>query len=109
MFLAKDRMAITELQPMSFLCRSFLTIAAAVALAQSACADPAPAPASGKYWVYIGTYTSKDGSKGIYRCELDVKSGALSEPVLAAELANPSFLAIGPNGKFLYAVGETSD
>src|SRR5205823_8297107 len=94
---------------MSFLSHSLLTIAVAVALMQSARADPAPAPASGKYWVYIGTYTSKDGSKGIYRCGLDVKSGALGEPVLAAELANPSFLAISPNGKFLYAIGETSD
>ena len=27
----------------------------------------AEAPASGKYWVYFGTYTGKDGSKGIYR------------------------------------------
>jgi 6-phosphogluconolactonase len=94
---------------MSNLCYPILTIAIAVAIVQSVQADPVAPPASGKYWVFIGVYTSNEGSKGIYCCELDVKSGALGEPVLAAELANPSFLAISPNGKFLYAVGETSD
>jgi 6-phosphogluconolactonase len=69
-------------------------------------ADP---PASGKYWVYVGTYTGgKSASKGIYRCELDVKTGRLSDPQVAAEVASPSFLAIHPNGKTLYAVGETA-
>lgn len=58
-------------------------------------------------WVYFGTYSSKDGSKGIYRAKLDGATGKLSEPELAAEAASPSFLAIHPNGKFLYAVGET--
>jgi 6-phosphogluconolactonase len=30
----------------------------------------------------------------------------MSDPVLAAETKNPSFLALHPNGRFLYAVGE---
>jgi 6-phosphogluconolactonase len=68
-------------------------------------ADP---PASGKYWVYVGTYTAKDGSKGIYRCELDLKTGKLSEPAVAAEVGSPSFLTLSPDGKYLYAVGETT-
>lgn len=58
-----------------------------------------------KLWVYVGTYTGKK-SKGIYRCELDLATGKLSAPVLAGEAANPSFLAIAPNQRFLYAVGE---
>ncbi len=58
-------------------------------------------------WVYFGTYTGKDGSKGIYRSKLDGSTGKLSEPELAAEAASPSFLAIHPTGKYLYAVGET--
>ena len=62
-------------------------------------------PAGGRLWVYIGTYTGKQ-SKGIYRAELDLKTGKLSEPVLAAEVPNPSFLAIHPTGRFLYAVSE---
>ncbi len=62
------------------------------------------------YWVYFGTYTNKkDGSKGIQRSKLDVKTGKLSEPELAAEMGSPSFLAIHPNKQFLYAVGEGND
>jgi 6-phosphogluconolactonase len=87
---------------------SFLALAAAVTLVPTAFAAPADLPKSGKYWVYIGTYASKGGSEGIYRCELDVKTGGLSKPELAAKVASPSFLAVSPNNKFLYAVGETA-
>lgn len=59
--------------------------------------------------VYIGTYTGKSGSKGIYRYSLDQQNGTLSGGIVAAELANPSFLAMHPNGKFLYAVGEVAE
>src|SRR5205807_423376 len=38
--------------------------------------------------------------------ELDLASGKLSEPKLAGKAVNPSFLAIHPTGKYLYAVGE---
>src|SRR5580692_7162791 len=65
------------------------------------------AAASADDWVYFGTYTGKDASKGIYRSKFDDKTGKLSEPELAAEVPSPSFLAIHPNGKFLYAVGES--
>ena len=59
--------------------------------------------------VYIGTYTGgRNAGKGIYRSALDLKTGALSDPVLAAEARNPSFLEIHPTGKFLYAVSESS-
>jgi len=59
--------------------------------------------------VYFGTYTSRgeNASKGIYRSKLDLETGKLSNPVLAAEASNPSFLEIHPNGKFLYAVSES--
>jgi 6-phosphogluconolactonase len=80
-----------------------LVLTATAALA----ADP---PASGKYWVYFGTYTGgKGGSKGIYRCEFDVKTGKLTKPEVAAELTNPTFVAIAPSGQTLYSIGETSD
>lgn len=58
--------------------------------------------------VYFGTYTGGDG-KGIYVAELDRATGKLSPPQLAGEAVNPSFLAIHPTKKFLYAVGEVSD
>ena len=40
---------------------------------------------------------------------VDSETGKLSAPVLAAEVVSPSFLAIHPNHRFLYAVTETSD
>ncbi|HLJ12111.1 MAG TPA: lactonase family protein [Planctomycetaceae bacterium] len=58
--------------------------------------------------VYIGTYTGAK-SKGIYVSQLDSSSGALSPAELAVEVANPSFLAIHPSRKFLYAVSEVAD
>ena len=55
--------------------------------------------------VYFGTFTKK-GSKGIYVSRLDLTTGKLSAPKLAVETTNPGFLAIHPNRKFLYAVGD---
>lgn len=64
-----------------------------------------PRDALSKAWVYLGTYTGK-GSDGIYVAELDLSTGKLSTPKLACKMTNPSFLAIAPNGKHLYAVSE---
>ena len=58
--------------------------------------------------LYIGTYTRGE-SKGIYRCEFDTATGTLTRPQVAAETSNPSFLALHPSGKFLYAVNETQE
>ncbi len=55
--------------------------------------------------VYVGTYTGPK-SKGIYAYRLDTKSGGLEPIGLAAETTSPSFLAVHPNGKFLYAANE---
>jgi len=68
----------------------------------------AEVPKSGAYFVYFGCYTSQAGSKGIYRAELDAKTGKLSEPELAAEVKSPSFVHISADGKTLYAVGEAA-
>ena len=56
---------------------------------------------------YLGTYTSAHGSKGIYTGTINLETGFLGPIELAVEAVNPSFLAISPNGKFLYAAGET--
>jgi 6-phosphogluconolactonase len=58
---------------------------------------------------YVGTYTKPGGSQGIYRVTLDLDSGKLSEPKLAAESKNPSFLAAHPSGRYLYAANEGDD
>jgi 6-phosphogluconolactonase len=57
--------------------------------------------------VYFGTYSGAK-SKGIYLSRFDEATGKLTAPELAATTKNPSFLAVHPNGRFLYAVGELS-
>ena len=69
---------------------------------------PSPIAVAESMTVFFGTYTGGE-SQGIYKCNLDTETGALSDLTLAAETVNPSFLAIHPSGKFLYAVGEISD
>lgn len=59
----------------------------------------------GKYLVYVGTYTDH-GSKGIYAYRFDSSTGKLTSLGLAAETAEPSFLAVDSSGRFLYAVNE---
>ncbi len=59
------------------------------------------------YLVYIGTYTG-GGSEGVYVYRLDMSSGALKYLSVATGLKNPSFLAIDPERRNLYAVNEAS-
>jgi 6-phosphogluconolactonase len=58
------------------------------------------------YLVYVGTYTNKTASKGIYAFLFDPGTGKLSSLGVAAESEDPSFLAVHPGGKHLYAVNE---
>ena len=69
----------------------------------------APTPAVGQTTVYVGTYTKDSGSKGIYRISLDLSTGAMKELGTTSGMENPSFIAIHPNKKFLYAVAEVED
>ncbi|HZR64675.1 MAG TPA: lactonase family protein [Terriglobales bacterium] len=63
-----------------------------------------------RYLVLVGTYTTMDGkdtgSKGIYAYRFNESSGKLAPRGVAAETANPSFLAVARNKKFVYAVNE---
>jgi len=52
--------------------------------------------------VYFGT--GGGGAKGIYRATFDPKTGKLTAAELAAEVGNPGFLALHPDGSKLYAV-----
>lgn len=117
-------------QPLALLYRMGLTTALAACAAGSYGAGPNPAAAPRpktvahnaaqpkahsartvkrskmeKMLVYIGTYTSK-GSKGIYLCELDMKTGDLTLKGDVATTPNPTFLALSPNHKVLYAANE---
>jgi len=88
-------------------CSAFFAAVLGASVTFVRAARPATEPASqaARVTVFVGTYTRGE-SKGIYRCQLDLKTGRLSKPVLAAEMPNPSFLAVHPGGKFLYAVSE---
>ena len=64
-------------------------------------------PAAPKsYLVYVGTYTTKTASKGIYAFRYDASSGKLTPIGVAVEAQDPSWVAVHPNGRFLYAVNE---
>ena len=61
--------------------------------------------------MFVGTYT-KAPSKGIYAYRFQAATGEvtpLGTAGLAAETENPSFLAVHPNQRFLYAVNEVND
>lgn len=67
------------------------------------------APAKNQYIAYVGTYTSKTNSKGIYAYRFDAEKGQLTPIGVAAETADPSFLVVHPNGKYLYSVNEVGN
>jgi 6-phosphogluconolactonase len=69
------------------------------------------------FLLYAGTYTgfkyishgnpvSGSHSEGIYVSRFHPATGELTEAQLAAKISNPSFLAISPDHRFLYAASE---
>ena len=75
----------------------FVTLACIIALNLQA--------APKELFVYIGTYT-KTEEQGIHWLKLEMATGKLTAVGKLAGQKNPSFLAIHPNKKFLYAVNE---
>lgn len=53
--------------------------------------------------VWLGT--GGGPSRGIYYCQLDLDKGRVTESELVAEVQRPGFLAMHPQGHYLYAVG----
>jgi 6-phosphogluconolactonase len=75
--------------------------------------------ATHQYFVYFGTYTGfkyvhhgkpigvgSSRSKGIYVSRFSAETGSMSQAQLAASIVNPSFLAVRPDNRFLYAMSE---
>ena len=58
--------------------------------------------------VFVGTYTHTE-SQGIYTCRFDSNTGALEQVSVASGAGNPSFLALHPNKRFLYAASEVHE
>jgi 6-phosphogluconolactonase len=78
-------------------------------LVLNACSRGGREPAGqDEYFVYIGTYT-RQNSEGIYGYRFQPSTGRLTSLGLAAETVSPSFLAVHPNRRFLYSVGEIAD
>ena len=59
------------------------------------------------YYLFIGTYTSGK-SEGIYVYRFNLTTGELKPVSTASGVSNPSYLAISPSRKFVYAVNENS-
>ncbi|MGV9279519.1 lactonase family protein [Streptomyces sp. NPDC003730] len=66
--------------------------------------------ASGPRPLLLGTYTSADGGgKGIGLAEYDPGTGRVTGRGILAEVDDPSYLAVHPDGRTLYAVNERED
>jgi 6-phosphogluconolactonase len=99
--------------PQSVSRRRFMIGAAAAALGSSLVANAegdAPGVRTGRVLAYVGTYTGAGSNgEGIYVFEMNEASGELSDGKLAAKTPAPSWIAIHPTKKYLYAVNERSD
>ena len=58
--------------------------------------------------VFIGTYTHST-SEGIYVHRFDADTGSLEPISFASGADNPSFLALHPSGKYIYATSEVEE
>lgn len=69
--------------------------------------------ASKKIRAYVGTYTGALGAgsngEGVYLFEMDGLSGELTKRSLVATTSDPSWIAIHPSKKYLYAVNEVDN
>lgn len=88
-------------------------IALTAALTLAAILGCANAAQAGR--AYIGTYTQEPTARGnnhgegIYLVDVDDKSGAVSNPRLVAKMKSPSWIALSPDHRFLYANAEILD
>lgn len=80
----------------------------AIAVLGASLTGAAAEPQAGSCLVYTGSYSDAK-AEGIQVFRLDMKTGALTKVGGASGVTNPSFVALHPGGKFLYAVGETSE
>jgi 6-phosphogluconolactonase len=88
-----------------------VTLATLLAASPFFVARPASAAPKtrGPALVFVGTYTTKTESKGIYALRFDDRSGKLSLLGVAGPSTDPSFLTVDPTEKYLYAVNEVGD
>jgi len=85
---------------------AFLIVLVAPLLFFSSAQTSRKAAAKSQYLAYVGTYTTKTSSKGIYAFHFDTATGQLSAIGVAAETPDPSWVAVHPSGKYAYAANE---
>jgi 6-phosphogluconolactonase len=85
-----------------------LVVAATLLISISSARSRESAAATKEFVAFVGTYTAKTDSKGIYSFRFDPQSGKLSEVNVAAQTSDPSFVTVSKDGKYLYAVNELS-
>ncbi len=61
------------------------------------------------YHLLIGTYTAPGKSQGIYSYDINMKNAVFNQKSVTNGVANPSFLAVTPDKKFVYSVSESGD
>lgn len=59
--------------------------------------------------LYVGSYTDAQRAEGVALIQFDTRSGAFQLVRAVDAGPNPSFLAIHPNGRVLYAVNEVAE
>src|SRR5260370_23524353 len=64
--------------------------------------------ANHKYLVFVGTYTSKTESKGIYGYDFDADTGKLAPKGASAQKPAASWVAVHPISKLLYSANHSS-
>ena len=96
--------------------RNFLQGSAALTITRAAFAVaqvPTRLLETKKTLAYVGSYTGAVGGgsngEGIYLFEMQDKTGELLPRGLAARTTNPSWIAIHPSRRFLYAVNEVAN
>jgi len=80
----------------------FLFLGLSLVLSLSLCSQKAK-----EQFLIIGTYTSEK-SEGLYVYKFNTETGENSF-VSSVKTSNPSFLAVSPNHKYVYAVNENAD
>jgi 6-phosphogluconolactonase (cycloisomerase 2 family) len=100
----------------TFTRRKFIKTAAAIGIANSAlmkAQNSIRRLKPDKTLAYVGTYTGAVGAgsngEGIYLFEMNALNGELSRRKVAAKTPSPSWIAIHPSRKYLYAVNEIDD
>ena len=85
---------------------AFLIVLAGPLLLLSSTQTSEKAAKKGQYLAFVGTYTTKTSSKGIYGFRFDTATGQLSAIGVAAETPDPSWVVVHPSGKYVYAANE---